>query len=452
MSAEPNGEPANADEQPKSIVKTTLHLLPFVIVFRAGEALLPWFLAFWFGRSHATDIYNFAWAVFLFAGSLIFSAYHDSAVVPILAEAKLRDPSSVRTITGSLLAYTWALGGALALAVAGLALVWFRLRYEGDDFHAAALMVPAFAVQLVALSTKTFFAAVLSAHHRFVPYPIASALGIAVTLAVIAVWRSSLGIVSVPLGAMLGEIAAAAMLGFVLLRHVGLVPKLTFERPEAVRRFARLVISEVSGNAVTRINPVVDQLMAGLAGVAGGATLLRYSGDVASLPTSAIQATLLSVLLTHLADHFAARDFVKLRRTVARASWIVFGVLAVAGALLALFREPILRLVFLHGQMDEAGVLRMAHILPYHLVGLAPFGVLLVMSRAHIAVQNSRIMFAMGIFNAGTNAIMNVVLVRFLGLEGIALSTSCVHTAVAIVFVWLFVRKARRVGAPAEAT
>lgn len=437
--------------KPKGIVKTALHLLPFVIVFRAGEALLPWFLAFWFGRSHATDIYNFAWAIFLFAGSLVFSAYHDSAVVPILAEAKLRDPSSVRTITGSLLAYTWTIGGALALAVAGLALVWFRIRYDGDDFRAAALMVPAFAVQLVALSTKTYFAAVLSAHHRFVPYPIASALGVAITIGTIGFFRSSLGIVSVPLGAMLGEIAAAAALAYVLLRHVGVVPALTFARPEAVRRFAGLVISEVGGNAVTRINPVVDQLMAGLAGVAGGATLLRYSGDVASLPTSAIQATLLSVLLAHLSDHFATRDFDKLRRTVARASWIVFFVLALASVVLVALREPILRLVFLHGEMDEAGVLRMAHILPYHLVGLAPFGVLLVMSRAHIAIQNSRIMFAMGIFNAATNAVMNVVLVRRLGLEGIALSTSCVHTAVAVVFVWLFVRKAREARAPAGA-
>ena len=48
----------------------------------------------------------------------------------------------------------------------------------------------------------------------------------------------------------------------------------------------RLAASEVGGGAVTRINPVVDQLMAGITAVVGGGTILRYAGDVALLPTS----------------------------------------------------------------------------------------------------------------------------------------------------------------------
>lgn len=431
------------------LVKTTLVLLPVQVIFRAGEALLPLFLAYWFGRSHATDVYNFAWAFFMFAGSLIFSAYHDSALVPILAEAKLRDPGSVRHIAGSLLAYTWLLGGALSILVSVLALGWFSVRYQGEDLRIAATMVPAFAVQLVALSTKTFFAAVLSAHHKFLPYPIASAASVLLTIGFIAAAHGTLGIASVPIGSMLGELLAAATLGIVTMRLAGVIPALSFERPDAVRRFSKLVLSEVGGNAVTRINPVVDQLMAGLAGVAGGATLLRYSGDVSSLPTSLLQATLLSVLLAHLSDDFATRDWEKLRGTVTRAALSVFGILAAMSLLLVLVRVPLLKLVFLHGEMDEAGVMRMANLLPYHVVGVAPFGILLVMSRAHIAIQNSRIMFAMGILNASANALLNLFLLKRLGLEGIALSTSLVHTLIAIVFWVLFERRARVLVRPA---
>jgi hypothetical protein len=39
--------------------------------------------------------------------------------------------------------------------------------------------------------------------------------------------------------------------------------------------------------------------------------------------------------------------------------------------LLGIFRGPILRFVFLRGQMDAEGVDRMILFLPYHLVGLA---------------------------------------------------------------------------------
>jgi putative peptidoglycan lipid II flippase len=174
--------------------------------------------------------------------------------------------------------------------------------------------------------------------------------------------------------------------------------------------------------------------MAGMAGVVGGGTMLRYSGDVASLPTSLLQAALLPVLLSHLADDFAAGEVAKLRATVSRSLVSVCSILAAASVVLYALRGPILRFVFLRGEMDAAGVDRMISILPYHLVGLAPFGALLVLARAHVAIRNSGIMLSMGVLNASLNAIFNVVLLRAIGLEGIALSTSGVQLAVAVVF------------------
>lgn len=446
-----SGEPGTAagatpplHPKPRGLVRTTLLLLPLQIVFRAGEGLMPFLLAIWFGANRATDVYKFTWAVFLFAGSLVFSAFHDSALVPILAEARLRDRDSVRTITGSLLAYTWLLGGALAIGVSAIALGWFSMVYEGDAFRLAALMIPALAVQLVALSTKTLFAAVLSAHHAFVPYPIASAASVVVNIAFIFFMRESMGVLAIPVGTMLGEIVAAGILATVTARYLGVVPALTFARPEPVMRFARLVAAEVGGNSVTRINPVVDQIIAEFVNVAGGLTILGLSYDVASVPTSLLQASLLSVLLAHLSDDFVARDIAKLRATVARASLVVFALLAAVTVLLVLVREPLLRLLFFRGKMTLDSVQQMADIFPYHLIGLAPFGVLLVMSRAHTAIQNSRIMLAMGILNASMNVGLNLVLIGPLGLRGIALATSGVHTLVAIVFWILFERRARQ--------
>ena len=432
----------------RSIVRTTLLLLPLQIVFRAGEAVLPLLLAMWFGRTNATDVYYFAWAVFALAGALVFSAYQDSALVPILAELRREKPAMLPEVIGSMLAHTLVLASALAAVIALVALGWFRMRYEGDDFRLAAMMVIPFALYLLALTLKTFLGALLSAEHRFFPLPLASALGMATTIGIIAGGRASMGVLAVPIASLAGEAVAIAVLGWTVFGLLGTKIRLTFARPEPVRRFARLIASEVGGSAVTRVNPVVDQLMAGLASVVGGGTLLRYSGDVSSLPTSILQVTLLPVLLSHLADDFAARDLEKIRRTVRRALVAVSAILGVAAVLLYFFRAPLLRFVFLRGEMDASGVDRMIRLLPYHLVGLAPFGALLVLARAHVAVQNSRIMLSMGLLNAGLNAVFNVVLLKAIGLEGIALSTSCVQLAIAIVF---FIRLESRLGGRIEA-
>ncbi len=428
----------------RSIVKTTLLLLPTQVVFRGGEAILPLLLATWFGRTDATDVYYFAWAVFAFAGSLVFSAYQDSALVPILAEVKIASRDELPKVLGSLLAHTLVLGSGLSVLIGGLALAWFRFHYEDTAFALSARMVIPFCAFLVALSVKTFFVAVLNADHRYFAYPLASSLAVIVTIGLIFFGRGSLGVVAIPVASLAGECVAIVVLAGIAFGLCNMHMTLTLKRPEPVLRFARLIAAEVGGGAVTRVNPVVDQLMAGLAGVVGGGTLLRYAGDVSSLPTSLLQASLLPVLLSHLSDDFAKKDLEILRFTVRRALLVVVLVMLVVSALLFVVREPLLRFVFLRGQMDEGGVMRMAHLLPYHLVGLAPFGALLVLARAHVAMKNSGIMLGMGALNATCNAFFNVVLLKIMGLEGIALSTSCVQLAIAVVFFVRFERKVRR--------
>ncbi|HEY1694975.1 MAG TPA: lipid II flippase MurJ [Polyangiaceae bacterium] len=428
----------------RSIARTTLLLLPMQVVSRGVEALFPVVLALCFGRNDVTDVYYFAWAVFALAGSLVFSAFQDSAVVPVLTEVKLTRPGDLARVRGSLLAHGLAGGAALAAVVALAAAAWFSVRYTGAARGFALWMIAPFAAWLLALAAKTFYGAVLSAEHRYVPLPVAGAAGAAVTLGVLLMAKDALSVTAIPCASLAGELVATWILA-AAARGAGIAVHLTFDRPEPVRRIARLIASEVGGSAVTRVNPVVDQLMSVLARVVGGGTLLKLSGDVATVPTSLLQATLFSVLLTHLSEDAAHGKREAFRATVRRALVTVVLVLLAATALLVLVRRPLLHAVFGHGAMDWAGVERMAHLLPYHLAGLAPFGALLVLARAHVALQNSRIMLGMGVLNAVLNVALNAALLPYMGLEGIALSTSITYAVVAVVFA---VRLRGRLAAP----
>lgn len=423
----------NEREKRGSVARKTLLLVPVHAVLRAAEPLVPILLAYWFGRGEATDTYYFAWAVFALAGSLVFSAFQDSALVPILAEQRIHARGGVPRLLGSVLAHTWAVGGLLSFVIGVLALAWFAARYDGPRFAMAATMVAPFSLYLVALCTRTFFATVLASERHYVVQPFASASGLVVNLAVLTALHERVGIAIVPVGALAGEVVSTLLLGWFTTRVVGVRIELTFDRPDVLRELARLIGSEVGGSAVTRVNPIVDQLMAGMTGVVGGGTLLRLSGDVASVPTALVQAALLPVLLARLADDHARRDLVTFRRTVVKSlAWVV-AILAACSVALHAARLPLLELVFLRGEMDADGVHRMARLLPYHLLGLAPLGALLILVRAHVALKNSGIMVVIGVLNAACNAAFNVVLMNVIGLEGLALSTSLVQMVVAAV-------------------
>jgi putative peptidoglycan lipid II flippase len=422
----------------RGVFRTALLLLPLQASFRGGEAVLPLLLAAWFGRSDATDLYYLLSAYFVFSGAVLTGAFQDSSVVPVLIEVERTDPDAFGAVAGSLLGHTLVIGGCVAVAMGSLA-VGVSLaasRLPGLAVELAALM----AAGLVVAGVRAFYVGLLNARARFAAHPIASGLGMGLTIGLVGVGRGALGVRVIPLAVLLGEGFAVLVLSTIAKRAMGAWVRPHLARPPPVLRIWRLVRMEVTGSLITRINPVIDQLTAGLAAVLGGGTLLRYATDVASLPTSVLQATVLPVLLTTLARDTARPG--AFFTTTRRALGIVVLLMGASAAAIALGRAPLCRLLFLHGVMDEAGVARIAAILPWAMLGVAPFGALLVLARAHVARQNSRIMPSMGLLNAGLNLVLNLAFVGALGLAGIALSTSITYLVVALVF-WLRLRAHR---------
>jgi putative peptidoglycan lipid II flippase len=421
--------PATAPRTPPGMARTALVLLPLQAVFRGGEALLPLFLAAWFGRNEETDLYYLLAAYFVFAGAVVTGAFQDSAVVPVLVEVESKAPAQFPNVAGALFGHTLAIGSAAAAAMGSIAAVVALVALHPRG--AALEIVGVMSIGIVASAVRSFYVGLLNARGVFHAHPVGSGLGMAVTWAILYSGRA-LGVRIVPIGLVAGEAVAIVVLSILARRALGFRATPNLGRPEPVRRIFSLVRLEVAGSLITRINPVIDQLMSGLAGVIGGGTLLRYAGDVASLPTSILQATLFPVLLTRLAREASrpAEFAATTRRTLAS----VIALLAGFSALFVVLRRPLCTLLFLHGAMDAAGVARIAAILPWALAGAAPFGALLVLARAHVALQNSRIMPGMGILNSACNAAFNLAFVGAFGLAGIALSTSMTYVVVALVF------------------
>ncbi|MGH7270354.1 MAG: lipid II flippase MurJ, partial [Polyangiaceae bacterium] len=353
----------------------------------------------------------------------------DSSAVPVLIEVEASEPDRFREIAGALLGHTLAIGCAAGIGMGaiagGIAAVTSHQR------TLALVLIAVMSTGLVASAVRAFYAGLLNARGAFYAHPVGSGLGMGLTWIVIYAGRN-LGVRIVPLGSLAGEALAVAILAALSRQSIGarIIP--TLARPEPVRRIFSLVRLEVTGSLITRINPVIDQLMSGLARVTGGGTLLRYATDVASLPTSILQATLFPVLLTHLARE--ARDPVAFLATTRRTLAVVVPLLLMMSVAAIVFRLPLCKLLFLHGAMDSSGVVRIAGILPWALAGAVPFGALLVLARAHVALQNSRIMPSMGVLNSTLNIVFNALFVGPLGLSGIALSTSVTYLVVAVVF------------------
>lgn len=438
--------PSSAAER-RGLLRESLGLLPAQIVLRGVEGLFPLLLAYWFGRSRDTDVLMFAWAWFTLAGSVLFTAFYDSALIPILVDMRLHRPAAVPRFLGSILAHTLAAGVALAVAAALLAWGVFALRYAGPARSLAALMLVPFAGHVVAVAVRMFFSAVLNAAERYQVPAWATGVGWAVTLGTIASARDA-GVGVVPVAMLAGELAATAIVAATVHWGLGVRLQLGFDRSAPFGELLRLLSAEIKGSVISRVNPVVDQLVASFSAIVGAGTLLRYANDVAFVPTSLLQAVLLSVLLSKLSHRAARGDAAEVRRMVRRTAVAVVPVLAAAGAILYAARAPLLGFLFRRGEMDAGGVAQMVAVFPYYLLALPSFGVLLVLYRATVAVKDSRILPAMGLLNAGLTVVLDVLLFQLWGLIGIAAARAIAATAVAAAF-WIRLQRLLR---PASAS
>jgi putative peptidoglycan lipid II flippase len=424
----------------RSIARTAAILLPVQLFFRAGEAALPVLLAAWFGRNEKTDLFFLYSTYFTFAGSLVSGGFQDSVLVPILTEVRARNASGLQVIVSSLVGHALVAASGLSALLGAGALAWARFGVGGDLLGTAAALSALFALHLVAVSFRSLLVAQLNAFQRYFAHPVASGTGFAFAVVLIAVSRQSLGVVAVPLGLLSGELLAIGLLAPTTRIILGVRLSPTLDRPEPVRRFFRLVLSDVAGATITRVNPVIDQLVAAMARVVGGGTILRYAMDVGSIPTTLLQASVLPILLSRLSSTALTSPSTGFEATMRRTLALTAGLLAAVAGALVVVRKPLLRAVFLHGQMDAEAVDTMASVLPWAAAGSIPFGALLVLARAHVALQNTRIMLALGVLNASLNLVLDLAFVGVLGLRGIALATTLVHLVVAVVF-WVAMKR-----------
>jgi len=422
-----------------SVLATVGRVAPWQSVSRAGAGLLPILVAAWFGRSAATDLYALFTAIFTMTGALIFSCFKDSALIPVLMDLERRRPDAVPRLVGAVGGYALLAAVALAVVMGTAVFVWARACLEPALVPLAGPMAAGFSVGLLALAVRSLLSALLAARFRFVSEAVGVAFGAAVTVGLAAATHRRGGVAALPWATAAGELVAAAFLAAAAGR-AGVRARLDWRRTPELQRLARLVAAEIGGAAVVRVNPLVDQVMAQALGIVGGGTMLRLSGDLGHAGTSFLGPVFLSILLSHLAEAGAARDHRRFHAVLRRSLVSVGAALGALAILGTVFREPLVRLVYGRGAMDAAALARMAELLPYHLAGMAPLGVAMVLARAHVSLGNSRILIGMGTLNALANLTLNFILVRPLGLAGIALSTSLVSAVVAVVF-WVRLRR-----------
>jgi putative peptidoglycan lipid II flippase len=192
---------------------------------------------------------------------------------------------------------------------------------------------------------------------------------------------------------------------------------------ESLRRVLVLMGPGTIGLAATQVNVFVNTVLATAEGT-GAVSWLNYAFRLMYLPIGLFGISIATATLPAVSRHAALNEIQHVRRTVTEGLSLMMMLNVPATAGLIVLAVPIVRLIFERRAFTSADTEATAAALQLYSLGLVGYSIVRIASPVFYALGQNRTPVIVSIATVVVNAVLNIVLVRFMGYRGLALGTS----------------------------
>ncbi len=209
---------------------------------------------------------------------------------------------------------------------------------------------------------------------------------------------------------------------------------------EGLRKAWRLLLPAVVGFSIVQLNLLVDTSCAYFIGP-GANSALWYGTRLMQFPLGVFGIAMGTALLPMISNQVARKETEAAKHTLSFALRAVALILFPCAVGLMVLRVPIVQLLFERGQFNAVSTARTAAVLFYYSIGLFSYSGEKIVASGFFAMQDTKTPVVMGIVSLVINAILNVILMRFMREAGLALATSLASIAEFIFLLVFYHRK-----------
>lgn len=397
-----------------------------------------------FGASGSYDAFLIAFFLPVFLRQLLAEGALSTAFIPVYTDSILKD-SDANRLSSNLLSillviFPIIVGAGVYFAPSYLP---FLASGFGPDKLALSISLARIVFPFIALvGLAAVFMGILNAHHRFFA-PAFAPVWFNVGMMVGALFLTSLfprhPIYGLGLGVIIGG-GGQLIFQIPYLRKTGFHFKFTlWPLHPGVRRMAYLMLPAVFGLAVTQINLLVDNKLASHLGD-GGISSLQYAMRLFQLPLGIFAISIASALLPRFSASVTRGERQLFSNYLADGMSVSALILLPAMAGLYAIGPSVIHLLFEHGSFSAGDSYRTWLALSFYLVGILPYGLIFILTRAYYALGRTRIPLVASTFAVAANIVFDIVLVTPMRVGGLALATS-ISGLVNVFILAFFLRK-----------
>jgi len=405
--------------------------------------------AWLFGTGMAADAFTVAFRIPNMLRALFAEGALSASLVPVLADyVEKEDRAAVDRFLRSMATVLYAALAVTVLLGIALSPVLVPAIVHGFDSVPGKVELTVRLTQILfpyilLIGAATLAMAVLTTYRHFTTPALApAALNVVLIVATVGiaprVSSDPVRQIHVLAGAVLvgGLLQAAIQWPALRARGLSLRPSAGFRHP-GVSRVLGLMLPGILGISVQEISVFVDMWFAS-ALPQGSVAALEYGQRVMQLPLGVFGVALGTAVLPTLSRQISRGERDQAEDTTAFSIRLALLVLLPAGLWLILLAQPILALLFQRGRFTGGDSLRMtAWALQYFSIGLVFYGTAKSLVPLFYAHKDTRTPVRASIAALAVNIGLNVILVRTLGLRGLALSTALASLVnVTLLAVW----------------
>jgi putative peptidoglycan lipid II flippase len=385
-------------------------------------------VAWRFGTGDALDAFFIAWLVPSFIIVLLPESFNAALIPTYIRVREQEGLEAAQQLLSKVI--VWGLGllaitTILMVATAPLYLPLLARGFSPQKLELTFYLLCTITPVVVLSGIVVIWSAVLNAQERFALAAIAPAMTALVTIAFL-VGNKSWGIFALTGGLVGGTLLEMLLLGVALKRQgISLLPTCYRFDPH-LRQVVSQYAPIMAGAFLMSSTTLVDQAMAARLS-SGSVAALNYGMRVIALPISLITTALSTAIIPYLSKMVAAQDWKGVRFTMKRYLWLIFLVTVPIAGFIYMYSQPIVELLLQRGSFTAQDTYIVAQVQAMYVLQL-PFyvaGILVV--RLISSMDINQVLIGIAGLNLILNIGLNHLFMQWLGVQGIALSTSCVY-------------------------
>jgi putative peptidoglycan lipid II flippase len=392
-----------------------------------------------YGRSDAMDAFLAAFLVPNLLINLIAESMNQ-ALVPTLIRVHISQgyERAQQLLSSSML---WLCGLLVAASIVMAALAracfpWIASGFSETKLDLAVLLFYALLPVVLLSGVASNCIAVLNTCDRFA---LPALTPVVMPLSIIAgAWllHNALGIWALVCATLFGALVHAGLTGWMMHVHGYRLRLYWHGSNEATREVAHQYGPVLLSSLVASGGLLVDQAMAAML-PAGSVSSLVFANRFVSVVVTLLAGAVSSALTPYFSSMVAGRDWQGCRRTLLTWSRNMAVVSVPIALVLILGAQPLVRLTLQHGAFGARDTAVVKTVLAMYAIQIPFFVVSRVFYRFIVAMRRTDLVFYCGGLNLVLDVVLNLVLMRWMGVAGIALATS-LWTVSTLAFLWFW--------------